>query len=91
MDALGERLIRRAGLSTEPMHFGTVLAWMDRCAGTYIAGGAQDAADPDAPVCLDIVVDGVVVAMTLAEQYRADIAAAGVGDGRHGFEFNLDE
>ncbi|MCJ2068254.1 Hint domain protein, partial [Methylobacterium sp. J-030] len=46
---------------------------------------------PDAPVCLDIVVDGVVVAMTLAEQYRADIAAAGVGDGRHGFEFNLDE
>ncbi|MCJ2070062.1 Hint domain-containing protein, partial [Methylobacterium sp. J-030] len=91
LDALRERLIRRAGLSTEPMHFGTVRAWMDRCDGTHIAGWAQDAAHPDAPVCLDIVVDGVVVAMTLAEQYRADIAAAGVGDGRHGFEFNLDE
>ncbi|MCJ2069744.1 Hint domain-containing protein [Methylobacterium sp. J-030] len=89
--ALRERLILRAGLSIEPTRFGAVQAWMDRCDGTHIAGWAQDAAHPDAPVCLDIVVDGVVVAMTLAEQYRADIAAAGVGDGRHGFEIDLDE
>ena len=91
LDGLRERLILHARLSTEPMRFGTVRAWMDRCDGTRVAGWAQDAAHPDAPVCLDLVVDGVVVAMTLAEQYRADIAAAGIGDGRHGFELGLDE
>ncbi|MCJ2069356.1 Hint domain-containing protein [Methylobacterium sp. J-030] len=91
LGALRERLIRRAGLSAEPMRFGAVRAWMDRCDGTHIAGWAQDEAHPDAPVCLDIVVDGVTVAMTLAEQYRADIAAAGIGDGCHGFDLDLDE
>jgi hypothetical protein len=88
---LRERLIVRAGLSVEPTRFGAVRAWMDRCDGTRIAGWAQDAAHPNAPMCLDIVVDGAVVAMTLAEEYRADIAAAGVGDGRHGFDLVLDE
>jgi hypothetical protein len=91
LDALRERLILRAGLSIEPTRFGAVRAWMDRCDGTRVAGWAQDAAHPNAPMCLDIVVDGAVVAMTLAEQYRADIAAAGVGDGRHGFDLDLDE
>jgi hypothetical protein len=37
------------------------------------------------------VLDGVVVAITLAEEYRADIAAAGIGDGRHGYDLVLDE
>lgn len=91
MNALRERLILRAGLSIAPMRFGAVRAWMDRCNGRRIAGWAQDAEHPDAPVCLDIVVDGVVVAMSLAEEYRADIAAAGIGDGRHGFDVDLDE
>ncbi|MHC2106434.1 hypothetical protein [Methylobacterium sp. CM6246] len=27
----------------------------------------------------------------MADQYRADIAAAGVGDGHHGFDLDLDE
>lgn len=91
LDALRERLILRAGLSIEPTRFGAVRAWMDRCDGIRVAGWAQDAEHPDAPVCLDVVVDGVVVAMTLAEEYRADIAAAGIGDGRHGFNVDLDE
>ncbi|KAA0125147.1 Hint domain protein [Methylobacterium sp. P1-11] len=87
--ALRKRLIRRSGASAEPMGFGTVRAWLDRCDGTRVAGWAQDTADPDAPVCLDIVVDGRIVAMTVAALYRADIAAAGVGDGRHGFDLGL--
>jgi hypothetical protein len=86
---LRKRLIRRSGASAEPMGFGTVRAWLDRCDGTRVAGWAQDKADPDATVCLDIVVDGRIVAMTVAALYRADIAAAGVGDGRHGFDLGL--
>ncbi|WP_331308737.1 hypothetical protein [Methylobacterium oryzae] len=54
-----------------------------------MAGWAHDAAQPDAPVCLDIVVDGTIVAVTVAAEYRADIAAAGVGDGRHGFDLGV--
>ncbi|MHB2211527.1 Hint domain-containing protein [Methylobacterium sp. CM6257] len=84
--ALRRRLILRAGPSAEPMQLGTVRAWLDRCDGTRVAGWAQDAAQPDAPVCLDMVVDGRIVAMTVAAEYRADIAAAGVGDGRHDFD-----
>ncbi|MDP4026266.1 Hint domain-containing protein [Methylobacterium sp. NEAU 140] len=91
LDALCDRLIVRAGLSTEPTRFGAVQAWLDKCDGTRVAGWARDAAHPDAPVCLDIVVDGITVAMTLAEQYRADIAVAGIGDGCHGFDLDLDE
>lgn len=64
--ALRKRLIRRSGASAEPMGFGTVRAWLDRCDGTRVAGCAQDKADPDATVCLDIVVDGRIVAMTVA-------------------------
>ncbi|MHB2211434.1 Hint domain-containing protein [Methylobacterium sp. CM6257] len=87
--ALRKRLIRRSGLPTEPTQFGAVRAWLDRCDGTRVAGWAQDAAYPDAPVCLDIVVDGRIVAMTVAAEYRADIAAVGVGDGHHGFDLGL--
>ena len=40
-------------------------------------------------MCLDIVVDGAIAAMPMAAEYRADIAAAGIGDGRHGFDLTL--
>lgn len=90
--ALRRRLIRRAGATSRP---GAVRAWLDRCAlradgALRVAGWAHDAAQPDAPVCLDIVVDGTIVAVTVAAEYRADIAAAGVGDGRHGFDLGVE-
>lgn len=92
--ALRRRLIRRAGASSAPGHPGAVRAWLDRCAlradgALRVAGWAHDAAQPEAPVCLDIVVDGTIVAVTVAAEYRADIAAAGVGDGRHGFDLGV--
>jgi hypothetical protein len=40
-------------------------------------------------VCLDILVDGVVRTQTLANRYRADLAVAGVGSGRHAFSVHL--
>jgi len=86
---LRRRLIQRAGFSSESDGIGVVRAWLDLCDGTRVAGWAQDTAYPDAPVCLDIVVDGAIVAMPMAAEYRADIAAAGIGDGRHGFDLTL--
>ena len=91
MDALRERLVLRAGLSIKPTRFGAVRAWLDVCDGRRVAGWAQDAEHPDAPVCLDILVDGEIVAMALTQDHRADLAAAGMGDGRRGFDIDLGE
>ena len=93
--ALRGRLARRAISSDVAADLGPVRAWLDRCvvgAGglLHVAGWAQDASQPNAPVCLDVMVDGAVVAFTVASEYRADLAAAGVGDGRAGFDLGLD-
>ena len=44
-----------------------------------------DARQPNLPIYADIYVDGVKRASVLANQYRADLAAAGYGNGYHGF------
>lgn len=93
--ALRGQLTRRAVSSGETADLGPVRAWLDRCAirldgALHIAGRARDAAPPDAPVCLNVPVDGVVVAVTVASEYRTDLAAAGVGNGRYGFDLGLD-
>src|SRR4051794_11616635 len=54
-----------------------------------IAGWAQDDAQPDAPLSLLILDNENLVARVLANRYRADLEAAGIGDGRHGFEFDF--
>jgi len=90
LEAVRRSLALRAGLPTPPARvFGELLGHLDLCDGARIAGWAQDLAHPDGPVCLDIVVDGAVVAMACAEIYRADLEAAGIGDGCHAFDLKL--
>jgi hypothetical protein len=93
--ALRGRLALRAIASGEAGGLTPVRAWLDRCVvgpdgNLHVAGWAQDTARPDAPVCLDVMVDGAVVAFTVASEYRTDLAAAGIGDGRIGFDLGLD-
>lgn len=88
------RLARRTISAGEAADFGSVRAWLDRCVvradGTLrVAGWAQSVTHLDIPVCLDIVVDGAIVAMAVAAEYRADLAAAGLGSGHHGFDLGL--
>jgi glycosyltransferase involved in cell wall biosynthesis len=56
-----------------------------------IAGWAMLESHPDVPVRLEVLVNSVVVAEVLAKQYRRDLEAAGIGDGRHAFRLNLPE
>lgn len=88
------RLILRAGLSLDSPGFGDLCGQLDLCevrgGDLRVAGWARDTAHPNGPVCLDVVVDRMVAAMTLAEVYRPDLAEAGVGQGRHGFDLGLD-
>jgi hypothetical protein len=46
--------------------------------------------DDAGPVAVELVVDGVVLPPVVADAHRADLAAAGVGDGRRGFRLVLD-
>lgn len=95
LTALRQRLIQHAGLSLDHPGLGDLRGQLDLCevygGDLRVAGWARDAAHPNGPVCLDVVVDGTVAALALAEVYRPDLAEAGVGDGRHGFDLGFDE
>ena len=58
-------------------------ATRSRLEGWAFAGEGRE------PVALAVVVNGAVVGRTVAGRYRADLAAAGIGDGRCGFRFDL--
>jgi len=90
LEAVQRRLAERAGLSLPAeRHFGRLRGRIDGCDGRRVWGWAQDLAYPDAPVCLDVVVEGVVVGLVYADRHRGDLERAGIGDGRHAFAFNL--
>jgi len=89
LDAARRRIAQRAGLhahedespAAAPRGFIDVVN--QRC----IAGWAQNPQHPEVPVCLDIYADGRLIGRTLANRYREDLRRAGLGSGRHSFEF----
>jgi hypothetical protein len=60
---------------------------VDLVSRTRITGWAQNIDNPEAPVCLDIYAGGKLIGRTPANVYRADLEQAGLGSGRHCFEF----
>lgn len=50
-----------------------------------IVGWAWDARRPDTPINVEVLIDGVSQGQVTANEARPDLAAAGKGDGRHGF------
>lgn len=54
-----------------------------------VAGWAWDPMFPNSPTSVDVLADGRYLATVPADQYRADLQAAGRGDGRHGFVWPL--
>jgi len=59
---------------------------LDSVTRERVVGWAQDG---DGPAALQILDNGVPVARVLANGYRADLAAAGVGTGWHGFDLAI--
>jgi hypothetical protein len=64
------------------------LGYLDRATRSTIEGWAFAGAG-EGPVRLAILVNGAVVGQTVADRYRADLEAAGIGNGRHAFRFAL--
>jgi len=86
LKAVWRRLALRAGITVAT---GALQGWLDAAEARLVRGWARDAANSDMPVPVEVVVDGLVLGSTLANHYRADLATAGYGQGRHGFEFRF--
>ena len=83
-----QTIARRAGLRADGVA-GALTGFLDTATKLRIAGWARDAAHPATPVELEVSDNGGVIARVTANQFRQDLLAAGVGDGRHGFELRL--
>ena len=62
---------------------------LDGVTGNCINGWATDADRPGVPVWLEVLIGEGVIACVQADRQRDDVAAAGFGDGRCGFELLL--
>jgi hypothetical protein len=89
VESARRRLAVRAGLQAphDKVRIGTLRGYVDRIGAEIISGWAQNVDHPEAPVCLDVYADGHWVGQTLANRYRGDLERAGLGSGRHSFEF----
>jgi hypothetical protein len=83
------RLARRAGIAQPACPPGPLRGCIDQPGPPLLCGWAQDLANPEVPVCLDIIRNGKRLARILANRYRADLRAAGIGSGCHAFELPL--
>lgn len=62
---------------------------LDACDRHIISGWARDSAAPDTPIALQVLDGNTVLTTVLANRYREDLKAAGVGDGGYAFEIRL--
>lgn len=60
--------------------------FIDGARAGRITGWAWDPGQPQRRVSLDVLVGPTRIARVVADRYRADLAGAGIGDGRHAFQ-----
>jgi hypothetical protein len=66
----------------------SLIGCIDILADTCISGWAADDADREQPVQVDVIVNSLLVATVPCENFREDLLAAGIGDGRKAFRFD---
>ncbi len=67
-----------------------VVGHLDDAASGRISGWAATLTTPDAPLSLDLVVDGEPVGTIVADQLREDVRQLAIGQGHCGFDLPLD-
>ncbi len=80
-------LAARAGVAAPAAPQGPLRGFVDQDGPHIVSGWAQDCDAPEEPVALDILLNGARIANVLADIYRPDLRAAGLGSGCHGFVF----
>ena len=79
-------------LSTYLRFFGrksSVIGHVDVISKQRVSGWVWDKAQPDRALTVSITLAGEVIGQTEASLPRPDLAVAGIGDGRHGFDFTF--
>lgn len=89
LHAIQKRIAARAFVTNPCRAPGAMRGYLEVAGPDRLAGWAQDEANPEAPVCLDVTRDGRRIMRLLANRYRADVRAAGLGSGCHGFDLTL--
>jgi autotransporter passenger strand-loop-strand repeat protein len=95
LEAIQKRIAARAGIAAPGRRNGGLRGFVDNArediggGERVVSGWAQDPTQPEVPVILYVAVDDQPVMRILANQYRADLRAAGLGSGCHGFEITL--
>jgi glycosyltransferase involved in cell wall biosynthesis len=80
-----------AAVPPEAPAMGPLDGFLDRFSRTHVDGWAMDAQYPRRRVTLVVTANGAVVGRVLANRYRDDLAAAGLGDGHYGFNLTFPE
>jgi len=65
--------------------------YLERIDNGWVFGWAWNERLPNAPIEVEVLVDGTPAVRALANLYRSDLESGGKGDGRHGFEARLPE
>ena len=91
LQALQHFVNSRAGVVAPAEGAGTLRGAVEHMGQGLYAGWAQCAAAPDVPVTLLAMRGGEILARVVANRYRADLRAAGLGSGCHGFVVALPE
>jgi hypothetical protein len=91
VEAARRHIDTRAGLGTPDAAnlAPKVRGFVDLLVPGRVAGWVQAPDQPDAPLCVDILAAGHQIGFALANVYRRDLVAAGIGHGRYGFELAL--
>jgi hypothetical protein len=69
----------------------TVTGYVEVRTSDRVLGWAWDPANPSARLTVGLLAGGRVLATTVADQARDDLARNGIGDGAHAFCFTLDD
>jgi hypothetical protein len=88
LQAIHRKLAVRAGVAVQvDVQNGSLRGYVDLAGPEFITGWVQNLDEPESPVCLDILLDGKRIGRVLANEYRADLREAGLGNGCHAFAF----
>jgi len=85
LQTIQRRINHRAGILHLSEPTGPLRGCVDEASPAAIRGWANCAGAPDTPISLDVFVDGAHHTTILANAYRPDLRAAGLGSGCHGF------
>jgi hypothetical protein len=90
LEAVRRRLAERAAPAAHAAASGgPLIGRIDDATRGRIYGWARDEAAPGQPVRLRVIANDVVLCEVVADQYRPDLEAAGIGNGRHAFDVTI--